>query len=91
MDGHSGDVYCLAAHPCKPHVVATVSDSGHVHVWDTAVRQMSHCAALGWAPRALAFSVAPVASTGTHHIAVGGAKGHIKVWVWEEEARGVNG
>lgn len=43
MDGHSGDVYQLAMHPGKPNVLATVSDSGHVHVWDTTLRQMTHC------------------------------------------------
>ena len=44
MDGHSGDVYFVAFHPTDPNVFATVSDSGHVHVWDSAIRQMTHCA-----------------------------------------------
>ncbi len=80
MDGHSGDVWTLAFHPVAPTLMATASDSGHVHLWDTARRQMTHCAAVGWTPRALAYSPAPVPATGTHHLAVGGVKGHIKVW-----------
>jgi len=57
----------------------TLVPSGHVHVWDTATRNMTHLAAVGFAPRTAAFSNAPIASTGTFHMAVGGAKGQIKV------------
>ena len=44
MDGHSGDIYFVAYHPTNPTVFATVSDSGHVHLWDGSIRQMTHCA-----------------------------------------------
>ena len=81
MDGHSGDVYHMAFHPALPHVFATVADSGHVHVWDSALRQMTHCAALGWDPRCVAFSSGPLSESGGFHVAVGGSKGHIKVCV----------
>ena len=47
IDGHSGDVYNVAFHPTKGHVLATVSDSGHVHLWDCSIRQMTHCAVSG--------------------------------------------
>ncbi len=53
MDGHSGDVYYVAFHPTNPNVFATVADSGHVHMWDASIRQMTHCAALGWKPRSV--------------------------------------
>jgi len=79
MYGHSGDVYQLAWHPALPNVMVTASDSGHVHVWDATLRQMTHLAAVGFMPRAAAFSSKPVASTNTYHIAVGGSKGQIKV------------
>ncbi|GAX82495.1 hypothetical protein CEUSTIGMA_g9922.t1 [Chlamydomonas eustigma] len=79
MDGHSGDVWFVAFHPTNPNVFATVSDSGHVHVWDGAIRQMTHCVAMGWDPRTLAFSTKPVGAAGGYHIAVGSQKGQIKV------------
>lgn len=43
MDGHSGDVHQLSFHPTKPNILATCSDSGHVHLWDTSTRTMTHC------------------------------------------------
>lgn len=79
MDGHSGDVWFVAFHPAKPNVFATVSDSGHVHMWDASTRSMTHCAALGWTPRTVAFSTNLLPPNNTHHMAVGGLKGHIKV------------
>lgn len=55
---------------------------------------MAHCpacvcvysagAAVGFTPRCIAYSPAPIASTNTHHLAVGGAKGHLKVRVHGE-------
>lgn len=48
MDGHSGDIYNVAFHPTKPHILATVADSGHVHLWDCSIRQMTHCAVSEW-------------------------------------------
>ncbi|KAJ9506292.1 hypothetical protein QJQ45_013870, partial [Haematococcus lacustris] len=79
LDGHSGDVYQLASHPSQPHIMATVADSGHVHLWDCRQRQMTHCVAVGFVPRALAFSAAPVPSSSSFHVAVGGVKGQLKV------------
>eukprot|EP00955_Chlamydomonas_euryale_P048071 353862-Chlamydomonas_euryale.AAC.1 len=79
MDGHAGDVWHCAFHPTKPNVFATVSDSGHVHLWDSAIRQMTHCAALGFKPRAVAFSEGALGAGGGCHVAVGGAKGHLKI------------
>lgn len=77
MDGHSGDVYQIATHPAKPNICATVTDSGHVHIWDLAIRQCTLCAAVGFVPRSVAFSVGPI--EGSHHLAVGGQKGNLKV------------
>jgi hypothetical protein len=48
-------------------------------MWDAALRQMTHIAAVGFLPRTGAFSSKPVPSTGTYHVAVGGSKGQIKV------------
>ena len=47
MDGHSGDIYFVAFHPTKPGIFSTVADSGHVHLWDSSIRQMTHCAVGG--------------------------------------------
>ena len=47
MDGHSGDIYFVAFHPSKPGIFSTVADSGHVHLWDSSIRQMTHCAVGG--------------------------------------------
>eukprot|EP00967_Tisochrysis_lutea_P133365 scaffold233969_cov22-Tisochrysis_lutea.AAC.1 len=65
-------------HVTVPHCILTLDHSGHVHVWDATLRQMTHLAAVGFMPRAAAFSSKPVASTNTYHIAVGGSKGQIK-------------
>mmetsp|Transcript_34365 Transcript_34365/g.76299 ORF Transcript_34365/g.76299 Transcript_34365/m.76299 type:complete len:1172 (-) Transcript_34365:306-3821(-) len=78
MDGHPGDVYFIAFHPNKPNIFATVSDSGHIRLWDAALRQMTHCAPLGWVPRAVTFSNGPIMG-GPYHVAVGGLKGQLKI------------
>ena len=79
MDGHSGDVYFVAFHPTKPNIFATVSDSGHAHLWDAGLRQMTHCVPLGWDPRAIAFSQGPLGASGGFHVAVGSQFGQVKV------------
>ena len=40
---------------------------------------MTHCASLGWDPRAVAFSNGPLGPNGSYHLAVGSVKGQIKV------------
>ena len=62
---------------------------GHVHLWDTALRQMTHCAAVGFTPRCVAFSSTPVGAS--YHIAVGGVKGQIKVSLLVVTLRGPGG
>ena len=88
MDGHSGDVYFIAFHPAKPNIFCTTADSGHIHIWDSSLRQMMQCAPVGFKPRVCAFSTTPVGQSNSFHVAVGGEKGNIRVCVGAEGGAG---
>lgn len=76
--GHAGDLWGVCFHPKKPNICATVCDSNRIFIWDNDVRDMVRTAYIGFAGRTGAFSSAPVGGGG-HHLAIGGAKGHLKV------------
>lgn len=80
IPGHAGDVWGLAWHPTKPHVLLTVNDGRRLRLWDTHKRcllQSPQEVGLGF--RACAFSTAPLAGS-SHHIAIGGSEGALKVY-----------
>eukprot|EP00879_Flechtneria_rotunda_P024837 GHRR01026355.1.p1 GENE.GHRR01026355.1~~GHRR01026355.1.p1 ORF type:complete len:592 (+),score=205.53 GHRR01026355.1:240-1778(+) len=91
--GHASDVWAVACHPANPNMAATACDGNKIYVWDLQARVLARCASVGFVCRALTFSPVPYGSAGgagdgSYHIAVGGAKGHIRV-VTELELRPV--
>lgn len=76
--GHQSDVWGVAMHPDKPNIAATVCDGNRVMLWDLHSRHLLRSASVGFVCRAVTFS-SVVYGDGGHHIAVGGAKGHIRV------------
>lgn len=78
--GHSADIWDVAFHPLLPHICATASDNSRVYIWDTEAKDLLRTATVGFMARAIAFSSAPMEGD-SHHLAVGGAKGHIRVRV----------
>ncbi|GLC69071.1 hypothetical protein PLESTF_000783800 [Pleodorina starrii] len=79
--GHSDDVWAVAFHPLLPTRAATVSDKV-LTLWDLEARAMERCGVVGFAARAVAFSSRPLEGDGrTHHVAVGGAKGDLMVFL----------
>uniref|UniRef100_A0A383VWQ6 EML-like second beta-propeller domain-containing protein n=1 Tax=Tetradesmus obliquus TaxID=3088 RepID=A0A383VWQ6_TETOB len=92
VPGHSHDVWAVACHSEQPHIISSVCDGNKVYVWDLKARQLLRAASVGFVCRAVTFSAvaygAPGAAAAGHHIAVGGAQGHIRV-VTETELRPV--
>ncbi|GFR42919.1 hypothetical protein Agub_g3919, partial [Astrephomene gubernaculifera] len=77
--GHSDDVWAVAFHPTRPHCAATASDR-QLRLWDTGARRLERQAVVGFAARCVGFSSRALeADGGTHHVAVGGAKGELLV------------
>ena len=56
---------------------ACTAPARQVFLWDLAKRELLASAVVGFTARAVAIS--PALAGGRHHLAVGGAKGHIKV------------
>lgn len=83
VPGHSHDVWAVACHSEQPHIISSVCDGNKVYVWDLKARQLLRAASVGFVCRAVTFSAvaygAPGAAAAGHHIAVGGAQGHIRV------------
>lgn len=78
MQGHGSDLYFLAVHPTKAEIFATVCDSSWLFVLNAKQRDVITAAEMGFKLRSVAFSNKPH-SFRHHHIAVGGAKGRVKV------------
>ncbi|GIL71076.1 hypothetical protein Vretimale_17844 [Volvox reticuliferus] len=79
--GHCDDVWAVAFHPSLSHRAATVSEKV-LTLWDLGARTMDRCSMVGFAARAVAFSTKPLEADGvTHHLAVGGAKGDLMVFL----------
>lgn len=76
--GHQSDVWGVAMHSEEPHIAATVCDGNRVMLWDLQARHLLRSASVGFVCRAVTFSSVAYGAGG-HHIAVGGAKGHIRV------------
>lgn len=97
MHGHSSDAWGVAYHPGKPRVCASVCDGSRLFIWDTGRRDLLRSCSMGFATRAVTISKQAYGPSGSWHVAVGGAKGHLKVkgtcWegkggAWEGRDRG---
>ena len=80
VTGHTADLYCVAWHPKRAHVFASASESSRLFLWDASDRSMLRTCRVGFGGCQCAFSAEPVeAGSDSHHLAVGGRQGRLKV------------
>eukprot|EP00238_Polyblepharides_amylifera_P000834 CAMPEP_0196571110 /NCGR_PEP_ID=MMETSP1081-20130531/1276_1 /TAXON_ID=36882 /ORGANISM="Pyramimonas amylifera, Strain CCMP720" /LENGTH=507 /DNA_ID=CAMNT_0041887893 /DNA_START=231 /DNA_END=1754 /DNA_ORIENTATION=- len=89
--GHSGPVNCVATHPAKPAVFASVISvgslqrgAGRVLLWQADMRSLTRSASVNYACKSCSFSCSALGSSAvddspSHHLAVGGDGGHLLV------------
>jgi len=79
IDGHEADLYSIEWHPTKPEVFATACESSRLFVFDAQRRVVMKTCKVGFLARACAWSSAPVSGSPSHHLAIGGKSGKVKV------------
>lgn len=66
-------------HPKRKNQFASVSDGFWLFVWDAEKKKLLMAGDMGFPLRSISFSIDPLEGQSSHHIAVGGTKGRIKV------------